>query len=886
MTSANAAQSTTADVAVGALPRAHDAVPEAALHSRVSIGRYVFLLLQLSLLAVALRQFQIENSALLRISLLGFAGFAVHYFLPLKWRLPFFVALSLGGLFMVMGAANTLWMVAFGLSLILICHLPLSFGKRVALLLLAGGVLALMRLEIIPGPWSRAIWPILGAMFMFRLVVYVYDLKHDKAPPSAARSLAYFFPLPNVCFPMFPVLDYKGFGRCYYDAERHRIYQVGVDWMARGVLHLILYRAVNYYFTIAPAEVIDPDTLVQHVVANFMLYLRISGTFHLITGMLHLFGFNLLETHKRYVLSSTFTDFWRRINIYWKDFMMKIFYYPVFFRLKRYGQTTALVLATIIVFVATWLLHSYQWFWLRGEFPIAWQDAVFWLTLAVFVVANSLREIKHGRARALTNPPWSFVSSLVLGLRTAAMFLFICVLWSIWTCESLSSWVSMWEFLWRGVPEHGKGFPTLLLAVVGVIVAAVLWYSRVDRVQPAQSELPGQPLAKSTLVTVVGLAIMAAVGVPAVYSRLGVDTANTVVLLRSGNLSRADAALLERGYYEDLTRVNRFNSELWQLYMNRPVFHWLDVLQGGGLGRMRNDFLQQELVPGFKADTPYGVIQTNRWGMRDKDYDLAPPPGAYRITVLGASTVMGWGVEDQDSFVTLLEKGLNEKYAGPTVESVEVLNLAVPGYFPPQQAMAIDKALEFSPDAVFFIANGREFSRSINFIANILAKRVEIPYPQLREIIARAGIQGEVDATTAVRRLTPHREEILAWLYQTIVDKTRERGALPIWIFEPQVRDGTWVEETAPSERLAAAAGFKTVNLSNVFRDTSVESLRLAEWDEHPNTLGHRMLADAMLLELTSVGAPLDQAIRTKGSARAGASESAAAPQKEPNSDG
>jgi hypothetical protein len=870
MTSANSAHSTAAEAAaVDALPRTR-ATPEVALHSRISLGRYVFLLLQLALLLVALRQFQIENAALLRISLLAFAGFAVHYFLPFKLRLPFFAALSLGALAMVMGAANTLWMIAFGLTLIVICHLPLSFGKRVALLLLAGGVLALMRLEIIPGPWSRAIWPILGAMFMFRLIVYVYDLQHDKTPPSAARSLAYFFPLPSVCFPMFPVLDYKGFGRCYYDAERHRIYQVGVDWMARGVLHLILYRAVNYYFTVAPAEVIDPDTLVQHIVANFMLYLRISGTFHLITGMLHLFGFNLLETHKRYVLSSTFTDFWRRINIYWKDFMMKIFYYPVFFRLKRYGQTTALVLATVIVFVATWLLHSYQWFWLRGEFPIAWQDAVFWLTLAVFVVANSLREIKHGRARALTTPAWSLVSSLLLGLRTAAMFLFICVLWSIWTCESLTSWLSMWEFLWRGVPEQGEVMPTLLLLVVGVIVASVIWYSRVDRVQATESQLPGQPFATSTLVTVVGLIVIAASGVPGVYSKLGVDTANTIVLLRSGNLSRADAALLERGYYEDLTRVNRFNSELWQLYMSRPVFHWLDVL-GSGLGRMRADFLQQELVPGFKAETPYGLIQTNRFGMRDKDYELVPPPGAYRITALGASVIMGWGVEDEDSLVTLTEQGLNDAFAGGAITSVEVLNLAVPGYFPPQQAMALDKALEFTPDAVFFMASGRELSRSISFIADLLAKGVEIPYPELKAIIARAGLEGKVDATTAVRRLTPHREEILTWLYELVVQKSRERGALAVWIFVPQSREGAWVEETDLAERIATTSGFATVNLGQIFAKTPIEQIRLAEWDEHPNKLGHRMLADALLKDLTRPDSPVALAIKEKGAAAASA---------------
>jgi hypothetical protein len=113
------------DATVAGVPLPSKAkAPAEELHSRVSLGRYVALLFQLGLLAIALRQFQIENAALLRISLLGFAGFAVHYFLPLRWRLPFFVALSIGGLWMVMGAANTAWMIAFGLALIGVCHLP------------------------------------------------------------------------------------------------------------------------------------------------------------------------------------------------------------------------------------------------------------------------------------------------------------------------------------------------------------------------------------------------------------------------------------------------------------------------------------------------------------------------------------------------------------------------------------------------------------------------------------------------------------------------------------------------------------------------------------------------------------------------------------------
>jgi hypothetical protein len=73
--------------------------------------------------------------------------------------------------------------------------------------------------------------------------------------------------------------------------------------------------------------------------------------------------------------------------------------------------------------------------------------------------------------------------------------------------------------------------------------------------------------------------------------------------------------------------------------------------------------------------------------------------------------------------------------------------------------------------------------------------------------------------------------------------------------------------ETAPAEQLAIAAGFKTVDLSQVFASTPIESIRLAEWDEHPNKLGHDMLAEALMRELTRKDSPIDAGISAKRSA-------------------
>ena len=83
-------------------------------------------------------------------------------------------------------------------------------------------VLAVLRQSSLIPPMA-GIWPILGSMFMFRMMVYLHDMRTGIAPFGPWRALAYFFMLPNPFFPLFPLVDYKTFNRAYYNAERpHR----------------------------------------------------------------------------------------------------------------------------------------------------------------------------------------------------------------------------------------------------------------------------------------------------------------------------------------------------------------------------------------------------------------------------------------------------------------------------------------------------------------------------------------------------------------------------------------------------------------------------------------------------------------------------------------
>jgi hypothetical protein len=342
-------------------------------------------------------------------------------------------------------------------------------------------------------------------------------------------------------------------------------------------------------------------------------------------------------------------------------------------------------------------------------------------------------------------------------------------------------------------------------------------------------------------VTTLTLAILLTLGIERVYTHFGPTVASFIQPLRSGRLSRLDNAALERGYYENLLGVNRFNSQLWEVYAKRPA-NWFEI-ESGALKRHIGGFAQTALIPSFVAETNYGTVTINRWGMRDQDYERRPAPGTFRIALLGPSNVMGWGVGDGETFEALVEDRLNRERAGAPFGRYEILNFGVPGYQPPQQLVALENALTFQPNAVLYVATGRELSRAARYLVEAVEKQIGIPYPFLQQIVAKADLKPRMDQTTALRRAASFQPEILLGVYRHIREECRKRGIAAVWIFLPQVREGNWQEETPEMLRIAAEAGFVIINLADVYKSEPVEVIRLAEWDEHPNARGHRLIA-------------------------------------------
>ncbi len=408
----------------------------------------------LGLLLIVFKIYRIEERAyqgrtFQTLATLAFLALPVHYLAPFRFKKPLFLAISLVGLFWVFGALLAAIALAFATVLIGVCFLPIRWSGRAAIIAAIAVGCAIARTGMAGQLVPDGIWAIVASMFMFRMMIYLYELKHARKPETLVDTLSYFFLLPNFCFMHFPVVDYRTMQRGYFADDVHKMQQRGLDMMFRGTIHLLCYRLIYHELLIPASRVHDPLSLATYLVCNYLLYLQVSGQFHMAAGMLHLFGFQLPQTHHHYLLATSFTDYWRRINIYWKDFMVRLFFNPVVFRLKRWPQAPVLALATVTVFLATWFLHAYQWFWLRGSWGFSVPDALFWGILGGLVLVNVQLDARRSLARGASQAAPQPVRDLaVRSLKIAGTFTTVTLLWSLWYSPSFSAWL---EMIHRGI---------------------------------------------------------------------------------------------------------------------------------------------------------------------------------------------------------------------------------------------------------------------------------------------------------------------------------------------------------------------------------------------------------------------------------------------------
>ena len=156
---------------------------------------------QLALAVWVIELFQLEPSGQLRVGLLWILPlFVVHALVPLRFRMPLLLAVTAALVVGVAGTTAGVMTIGIGGLLIGLCHIPIAYRWRLILVLAAAlGLAALQSGVVAPSRYLLVALPLLGALFMFRLAIYLYDIRHEK-PGSVTvwQRIGYFFLLPGV----------------------------------------------------------------------------------------------------------------------------------------------------------------------------------------------------------------------------------------------------------------------------------------------------------------------------------------------------------------------------------------------------------------------------------------------------------------------------------------------------------------------------------------------------------------------------------------------------------------------------------------------------------------------------------------------------------------
>lgn len=805
---------------------------EAAIQERESIATrmkyFVMFAIQVVFTWLLVTYFQLEkNSGVPQLAIYWCGAALLHFWLPKSWRLSLVVLTTAVTVIHALGIFSGVIFYLITGCFVVTAHLKIKRIYR-TLLILAGVVfLIALRLQFLYMPRVYVAIPLVGMFFMFRFILYWYELKYETKPSSWGLRLSYLYNPLNAAFPLFPVFDFKAWQRNYYDQQEVTIYATAFRRIFFGVLLMLLYRLL-YAHNPNPANIQTAQELLLYFFFSYIFLIRILGIFWFTLGFLGLFGFNLPKVFDQVFFITRFSNIWRQMNIYWKDFIQKIAYFPLYFKLRK-KLKSALFVSGIVTFFITWFFHNWQYFWIKGSFPLRTTDFLYWMILGFVITASMHRESKQP---APTGVRYSVKDSIIQTLRATGMFIFLCAMWSFWNSNSVGEWFYLVSFITK---PSGDIFTLLFIFCSLVIGAGVLYHNRKFLTKTGERL---NKIQHSLAIGVVALCVLVIT-----LEKAGMRDNHIVTLLINQPTNQFDQETAEQGYYEQIGSSTSENP--WQIQVNaRGRSTWFSAAE-----TPCGDVRMRQLKTNFSITYDGMTFTTNKFGMRNPEITEKKPARTMRIAVLGASYEMGGGVSDEECFIRLFEKQLNDSMrAEGDSTTIQVLNFAVGAYHVPQYVWLCENEIfKYEPDVVMTFAHSSELRRLNGVTARLIQNGVDLSeYPELKQVRDACGAQQSMSRTEIRNRLYPYNEQLLKWGYKNIVAACEAHHATPIWVYLPALGDNPTPQETESLISIAKMSGFQTISLATVYNGEARETLVVSLDDSHPNKQGHAIIAAAL----------------------------------------
>jgi hypothetical protein len=736
-----------------------------------------------------------------------------------------------------LGAINTGALVILIAAYIFILSAFKKTPARIFATILLTAVLAILRIGFINLPLIPLAVPVVGSMIMFRYVLMLYEHHYGSPQSTWIQKFTYLVLPPALAFPLFPIVDYKSF------LNNHRpqdsaVIRTGLTRIAAGLVFMMTYRILYLYFIPGYVEVHDALSAFTYTVCNYLYILNVFGVMWIAVGYLGLLGFDLPQVFNYVFLIDNFRDIWRRINVYWRDFMVKLVYYPLYFKLRKKTKA-AILITSLTTLTISAMLHGWQWFWLQGTFVLHAPGIIFWCVIGLVISINLAMQNPVGTA-----PPKKLNPS-IRALRITGMFLFMCFMWSLWNSSSVSEWVNLLSY-------YKEGTLVMWLIIATVLTGIYLLHYFIQRLpaKPAGHHILNKPYHPALIIATCGILILPVI--PNLTGKITGSTGEFLVAISKARLSDADQSAATENYYNRMLASDGMGSRPWEVHTpGRDAQSGLD----DACVRSEN-LLVRELIPNKVTVLDGWTISTNSFGMRDQEYSLGKPEGTYRIAILGASYEMGSGVAQDSTFEALLEEMLNDTF---TDQKIEILNFAVGGYHLPQLVwVAENKLPQFQPDLVLCFVHPADAARTSEYMANMVRNGIDLHYPALYKIRKEAGAEQHMEQKVLVNRFYPFNGRIAEWSLMQIKIACEGMNAFYGTVYLPSLGDSDDSEfyrslydrNAHPQSELTHNPFF--FDLTGIYGQNPKE-YALDTDPTHPNTEAHSNICTELARQLAPV---------------------------------
>jgi len=763
-------------------------------------------------------------------------GFFIYSFLPNRYR-PFFYCLIF--------AACTIYVLSWLTALLIVSTLAFTafvlFSniawrlKLLYLIILFAGLIVVNRFYM---PRANIAATYIAAILMFRVIVLMYELKYARLKDNRWLQLSYFLCFPNLSFLFFPIIDYRTYMRSYYADSYGVVCRRAMWFIMLAVGELLLYKLITHYLNPTVASIHDAYTLIAFCLSHYLLVIKMVGILTMGVGLMMMFGFSMPAPFGNFLLAFSFSEYWQKVNAYWRAFVLKIIYYPFYFKYRKKLKRNAVTLGIIIAFLASYVLHSYQKFWIAGSFSFQLTDLLYWMLLGLLVMWNYRRnEGKDPKAKKDV----SLKACIINGLNYVIVLVVMILLWNLWNSETFSYFVFIMRKGLHATPGQLLVISGALLTII-IIAAIYSFYHyssevKLNRWVTAQSSYSYGTLGILCLLV-------------ALKPETGPMGDAYAIVAAKESVNKDEAERREAGYYESIISTKNEDWEVGANNLNRHSFVDASTIPS-------NDLLLHTLKPGIEmtVETPTKtrssyLIKTNRYGMRDREYTLEKPAGTYRIAILGGSYEMGTGVNNEQVFEAIAENKLNEYYKGSP--KVELMNFGVWGYTLVQEMEQMrDRVPQFHPDAIMVFSHTDEYEHGARNFTRYIRNGIPLKYEFLQDIKRRSGVRQTMNEVEIKSRVKPYMRSLYQWCYHAIDSMCRANNIRPIWVFLPVTNQSTTPADVAEYARQARSEGFETLDLYGVFNNMPVSKVAISDFDNHPTPLGHELIANKLFNLLT-----------------------------------